>query len=547
MNDLLTKVRDQLKQIFDGFTTGQKTVTAIAVVGVLLGGYVFTSWASKPSYSPLFTGLQASDAAAVTDALRSGGTPYRLANSGATIMVPANKVFAARIALSAKGLPAGSTVGWGLLDKQGITASEFQQRVDFQRALEGELDNTIGAIDGVQQATVHLVVPKDDLFTEDQQKASASVLLKLKPDVTMSATQVQSVVHLVSSAVEGLTADNVTVSDSAGHLLSAPGQEGADLAAGDFRAQQTAAYEATLTHKLKDLLTSVVGPTGADVRVHAELNFDSTETTKEEFGKADGTPPPLVNTVTNSESFNGTSAAATGVLGQNQLPTTNGNSSYTKTATQQQNAVDKATTSTKTAPGSVARQSVSVLLDTNKAKSVNLATMQQQVAAAAGIDTARGDTVRVSRVPFDTTVAQQQAAQLKSAASDQRLHNLLGVLKTLGTLVAVGVGLLLGYRRLRGVPTEETIPIEQLALRAGTSDLLELDEDDYLELEAPRGVHIEGGDATTVLVQRRRHTELDRLPGIEERMAENADITDLIDRQPDDVALLLRGWLADRR
>ena len=547
MNDFIGKLREQFKQILSGFSTGQKTVTAIAVVGVLLGGFVFTSWASKASYAPLFTGLEASDAAAVTDALQSSGTPYKLSNSGATIMVPANDVASARLALSAKGLPQSSTVGWGILDKQGITASEFQQRTGFQRALEGELDKTLGAMDGVLDATVHLVVPKDDLFSADTQKASAAVLLKLKSGTTLSATQVQSVVHLVSSSVEGLSSDNVTVSDAAGHLLSAPGQEGADLAAGDFRAQQTAAYEARITQKVKDFLTSVVGPTGADVRVHAELNFDSTDTTSEQFGKSDGTAPPVVSVTDNNETFNGTSAPPGGALGGTQVTTGTGNNAYSKQATQQVNAVDKQTTHKVSAPGSVARQSVAVLLDTAKSRNINLQTMQQQVAAAAGIDATRGDTVQVSRVAFDNTVAAEQAAQQKSANASQRMHDLLNLLKTVGTLLAVGFGLMIGYRRLRGEPVEEMLSVEQLALAAGEDDLLELDEEDYVELEPHHVVQIEGEDPTTVLVQRRRHTELDRLPGLEERMAENADIADLIDRQPDDVALLLRGWLTERR
>jgi flagellar M-ring protein FliF len=547
MNERITQLREQGKQILSGFSTGQKTVTAIAIVAVLLGSYLFTSWASKADYAPLFTGLEASDAAAVTDALQSTGTPYKLSNSGATIMVPANDVASARLSLSAKGLPQSSTVGWGILDKQGITASEFQQRTGFQRALEGELDKTLSAMDGVLDTTVHLVVPKDDLFSDDARKASASVLLKLKSGTSLSATQVQSVVHLVSSAVEGLSADNVTVSDSAGHLLSAPGQEGADLAAGDFRAQQTAAYEARITKKVKDFLTSVVGPTGADVRVHAELNFDSTERTDETFGKADGTEPPVVNETKTDETYSGGSALPGGALGQTQVTLGNGNNAYTKQGTQRTNAVDKQMTHSVSAPGAVARQSVAVLLDTNKSRSVNLQAMQQQVAAAAGIDPARGDIVRVSRMPFDTTVAAQQAAEEKSANADQRMHDLLNLLKTVGTLVVVGFGLMFGYRRLRGAPVEELLSIQPLALEAGEDDLLDLDEDDYVELESRRVVQIEGGDPTTVLVQRRRHTELDRLPGLEERMAENADIADLIDRQPDDVALLLRGWLSERR
>jgi flagellar M-ring protein FliF len=546
MQPVIERVRAQLKQILNGFTPGQKAVTGIAVLFVLVGGYVFTSWAGKPSYSPLFSGLQASDAQAVTDALTTKGTPFKLANGGTTIMVPANKVYESRIALSATGLPTGGTVGWGILDKQGITASEFTQRVDFQRALEGELDKTITSMDGVQGATVHLVIPKEDLFTADQQKATAGVLLKLRPDVTMSATQVQSIVHLVASAVEGLTSDNVSVTDSAGNLLSAPGQDGAALAAGDFRAQQTAAYEHKIADTVKSLLTSLVGPNGADVRVNAELNYDDNQVTQEQFQANNA---PAVQTTKNSETFTGTNQAAGGALGQTQTTVPGGNSNYVKTQEQSTQPVDKTTTTNKTAPGKVVRQSVAVILDRKKSASLNIATIQAQVAAAAGIVQTRGDTVSVARAPFDTTVQNQQAKALKDANASKRLKTLMDGLKSVGTLLLVGLGLLFGYRRLRGTPVEETIPLEHLALQAGEGELLELDEEDIVELEPSRHqVTIDGDDdPTTVLVSRRHRRELDRLPGLEERMAENADIADLIDRQPDDVAQLLRGWMSERR
>jgi flagellar M-ring protein FliF len=463
-------------------------------------------------------------------------------------MVPANQVYETRIALSAENLPSGGTVGWGILDKQGITASEFRQRVDFQRALEGELDKTISSMDGVTDATVHLVIPKEDLFTQDQQKATASVLLKLKPNTSMSAAKVQSVVNLVASSVEGLAADAVTVSDSAGHLLSAPGKDGAVLAAGDFRAQQTAAYEARTTEKIKNLVTALVGPNGADVRVAATLNFDDNETTSEQFS---GNNAPVVQSTQNSETFNGTSAGTGGALGQTTIPTLpgGGTSTYNKNQLQETRAVDKTTTKTKPAPGAVLRQSVSVLIDSKKGAALNIASLQQQVAAAAGIVAARGDTVQVSRAKFDTTTLDQQAKALKDANASKRMRDLLNGLKTVGTLLLVALGLRVGYRRLRPVPIEESISLEHLALEAGEGQLLELDEEDYVELEPARhSVTIDGeDDPTTVLVSRRHRRELDRLPGLEERMAENADIADLIDRQPDDVAQLLRGWMADRR
>src|SRR5207248_11601182 len=140
----------------------------------LAGGMFFSSWASKPTYTPLFSNLQPSDAAAVTQKLTSSKVPYKLADGGQTVMVPQNQVYQQRLNLSASGLPTGGTQGYSLLDKEGITTSEFTQRIDYQRALEGELSKTIGAIDGVSAASVHVVVPNNDVFSEDTSKPSRS-------------------------------------------------------------------------------------------------------------------------------------------------------------------------------------------------------------------------------------------------------------------------------------------------------------------------------------------------------------------------------------
>lgn len=550
MNNLLEQVRTRGKQILDGFTPGQKAVTGIALLVVIVGGYLFTSWAAKPSYAPLFTGLAAEDAAEVTDALATRGTPHKLANGGTTIMVPANDVYETRIALSADGLPGGSTVGWGILDDQGITASEFRQRVDFQRALEGELVKTITSMDGVKGADVHLVIPEEDLFTEDQERSTASVLLRLKNGTTMSAGRVQSVVHLVASSVEGLDPGDVAITDSEGNQLSAPGEDGADIAAGDFRAQQTASYERETERKVQEQLARLVGTNGVDVKVKAELNFNDERVVTEQF---DGEDAPVVQERTNTEEFEGNSPGLGGALGDAEAPieTDAETQNYTKEQRDLTRAVDKTTTETETRPGGVLRQSVSVLVDQG-ATNAPLATIEQAVAAAAGVDEGRGDTVSVALAAFDTTALEREEQAREDAAADARREDLLDGLKTIATLLVVGLVLLLGYRRLRRpLAVEEAIPLEQLALVSGDGELLELDEEDIVELEPARQrdlVTYEGDDeASTVLVTRRHRRELDRLPGIEERLAENADIADLIDRQPDDVAQLLRGWMAERR
>src|SRR3954467_13351372 len=161
------QLRRKASQTMSCFSTGQKVITGLAVVALAMGGMFFSSWASKPTYTPLFSNLQPSDAAAVTQKLTSNKVPYKLADGGQTVMVPQNQVYQQRLNLSASGLPTGGTQGYSLLDKQGITTSEFRQRVDYQRALEGELSKTISVIDGVAAATVHLVIPPDDVFAND--------------------------------------------------------------------------------------------------------------------------------------------------------------------------------------------------------------------------------------------------------------------------------------------------------------------------------------------------------------------------------------------
>jgi flagellar M-ring protein FliF len=558
MNETFARIRERISTVFNGFTTGQRVMTGLALVAVLLGGYLFTSWASTPSYSALYTNLEPEDASAITEALASDGISYKLADNGRTIMVPSGKLYSERIALSSKGIPSGGSVGYDLLDKQGITASDFRQHVDFQRALAGELQKTIDSLDHVKKSTVNLVNPEEDLFTDDAQKSTASVLVQTEPNATLSATEVQSIVHLVSSSVEGLTPDSVTVSDTLGNLLAAPGQDGIDAAVGDARAQQTHEYEKRIADKVTDLLSAVVGPGGARVQVKAELDFDKHETTTESFENPGNV---VAQTQTSDETFTGTDPGTGGTLGTDTTPavlgTNGGTNDFSKKDATTTFAPTKTTDNVVTAPGSVKRQTVSVFLDDSVGAGVPLADIQTQVEAAAGIDAARGDTVAVSRVPFDTSTTDDAAKAAKDAAASAKWKDTLGTIRSIATLLIVGFGLLFGYRRMAGAARrEEEIPLDQLALARGATedDVLELDEEDYMELEpgAPGAQSVpvtieEGDDVGTVLVARRTRTELDRLPGMEERMAAHADITDLIDRQPDDVAQLLRSGMSERR
>ena len=183
----------------------QRTFAVIAVAALVLGAVALSSWMSKPTLVPLFSGLSGADASAVVDQLTSAGVPYQLSDGGGTVLVPASAVYEQRVKLAAAGLPANADgAGYSLLDKMPMTASEFQQEKTYRRALEGELSRTVGAIEGVEAATGRLAIPEETVFVAAKTDPTASVFVRTRPGRELSADQVQAVTHLVSAGVEGM-------------------------------------------------------------------------------------------------------------------------------------------------------------------------------------------------------------------------------------------------------------------------------------------------------------------------------------------------------
>src|SRR3954464_5912156 len=289
MNAALAGTMERARSTFSTISLGQKVVIGLLLLGLLLGGFFFFRWITAPTQAPLFSNLASTDASAIVDELNAQGVAYELTDGGQTIMVAKDSVYDLRLAMSGKGLPAGQDTGYALLDEQGITTSEFQQQVTYQRALEGELSKTLEALDGVNSAVVHLAIPKDDVFATDQKDPTASVLLDLKPGSKLSGEQVQAVTNLVSSSVEGMAPEQVTVADSSGAVLSAAG-EGITAAAGDAQSQAEQDYEARLAANAQTILDTIAGPGNAKVSVRADLDFDKTNTTSESYDYNADTP-----------------------------------------------------------------------------------------------------------------------------------------------------------------------------------------------------------------------------------------------------------------
>jgi flagellar M-ring protein FliF len=395
----LAALKDRAGKVSGAFDRKQRTVMAAVFAATIGAVLAFSFLGSRTDWAPLMTNLAADDASAVTKQLDSLGTEYRLADGGATVEVPSDVVYQTRIDIASVDMPSSGKVGYGILDNQDITSSEFSQRIGFQRAMEGELAKTIEAIDGVNVATVHLAIPKNDTFALDEQKATASVMVKTAPGKTLAGRQVQAIVNLVSGGIEGLSPTDVTVADGEGNVLAAPGTAPGSGAGGDA-AEMTSHYETTLASSIEDMLGSVVGPGKAKVTVAAALDFDSTSSTTETYSA----PTTIVagealavneSIKTETYSGDGTGSGAAGILGPDGLPLTSSTqgaagaagSGYQLNEKQVNNAVNKVVENTNKAPGAVERLSVAVIVDEKAVDATQLPEIERLVTAAAGLDT----------------------------------------------------------------------------------------------------------------------------------------------------------------
>jgi flagellar M-ring protein FliF len=535
MNFDFKRILDRGRAVYGEFTAGQKTITALVVVGLIVGAYLFSGWASKPTYTPLFSNLAASDASAITDKLTASKEPYKLADGGATILVPQKDVYQLRLDMAKANLPTGGVSGFSLLDKGGITTSQFQQNVEYQQAIEGELVKTIEAIDGVSAAVVHVVLPDNDVFSSDSSKPTASVLVTTDPSKPLGAGQVQAIVHLVASSIEGLDPNDVTVADSHGNVLSAPGVSGVGTTG--FQDQQTSAYEQRVSSAVQSLLEPLVGAGHVIVQTNATLNFDSQETTSENYVQpSPGTTPIPLSETKSSEVYSGTAPNATGILGPDNIavPTPSGTASpgtYASNSSTVDNAIGRVVQQVKTAPGAVQHLSVAVLLDSATAAKVNAADVQKLVENAAGVQTSRGDSVQVSTMPFDQTQAEAAKKDLAAAAKSKDMNKLISYGKD-GLIGFLVLGAVVFFMR-KAKKAQERSPV--------------LSTSERLELEEARKMR-------ALLAAQKDEVVRELVPGPSGqdrlelgRPSIDSEIGELVERQPEEVAQLLRGWLADRR
>jgi len=272
----------KLLLIWKKITLVQRVVLATVALAALLIGTLLVHWAKRPDMRMLYQDLDPTEAAKITEKIAEKEIPYELRDGGGTIYVPREYVYQIRLDMAKDGLPAGEQNGYKLFDDEKIGISPFVQNVNLNRALQDEMAKSIQTIDGIAHARVHIVSPEQKLFTSDTEQTTASVILKLRPGYRLSGAHIAAITHLVSGGVKGLKAENVTIIDSEGRLLSGKGDS--VLASGASTAQDyKERVEQGLVRKAQDMLTMVLGPGRATIQVSAVIDMNSISTIVETY------------------------------------------------------------------------------------------------------------------------------------------------------------------------------------------------------------------------------------------------------------------------
>jgi len=275
--------QEQMTRFIGRLSLMQKVLMVVVTAAVIVALVALISLVNKPAQGTLFSNLNEQDASKIVTKLKERSIPYTLEDGGKTILVPKNQVYDLRLSLAGEGLPQSSVIGYEIFDRTNLGVSDFVQKVNYRRALEGEIARTILQIEEVEGARVHLVIPEKALFKEDEKPATASVVLKLRSGRPLRHESIQGIQHLVAASVEGMEATNVNILDSRGALLSEATKPNsiAALTSTQYELQQK--VESYIAQKAQSLLDGVVGQGNAIVQVNAELDFRQVERTLEKY------------------------------------------------------------------------------------------------------------------------------------------------------------------------------------------------------------------------------------------------------------------------
>lgn len=484
--------------------------------------------ANRTDYRPLFTNLTSEDAGEIVKKLKDAKTPYQITADGKGVLVPSDKVHELRLSLASEGIPQGGGVGFEIFDRKNFGMTEFVQKLNYQRALQGELARTIAQLAGVEQARVHLVIPEKSLFKDNEKPATASIVLKMKSNRTLRDSEVQGVVHLVSASIEGMDPEHVTILDSRGKMLSKVGSADATARMTSAMQETQRAYEKNAEERIQSLLDRIVGGGKSVARVTASFDFKQVERVEEKFD-----PESIaVRSEQRTEEKGASTTSNMGVPGvQTNLGRTGGAGSTSGGGSKNDETlnyeVSRSTAKIIEPVGALSKISVAVLVDgkyeapaavkegqSAKAKYLprtpeELQKIETLVKSAVGFNPERGDQLSVQNIPF------QEPGETGSSETASWWTNPFFV--SLGKNLMVGIGfLVLIMFVIRPMLASLRIPKRTII-------------DPFESLEAPDQM-----------------TSAERAL-IEAQIAEQKDLIEQAKKDPYQVAQILQNWVSEEK
>ena len=487
MNNNLSKLGKQLFEIWGHLGTSQR-VSVLAATFVLVAGLASVAfWSSHKDYALLYGGLSDAESSKVIAALDDAKVAYKV-GSGGSISIPSDKVYAMRMQLAGKGIPqSGDGVGFEIFDKPNFGISDFVQRANYIRALQGELSRTIAQINEVESARVMIVLPENRLLLDKDKVPTASVFVHVRGNQQLMPQSINSIRFLVANSVEGLKPNRVSVVDNLGNVLSENSENDSLTGVSSSQLAARRSLELYLSKKAQDMLEKVLGPGQAIVRVAAEVNYDQTTKTEEKYDP-DG---QVVRSQTKNDDTTDTSATQnttpTGITANTAQETNSAagaapvNSSKTRrSVTTIAYEINRTKTDVIQAAGNIKRITAAITVASQfegtgadrKAmprSPEEMEKLRRIVASAIGTDNSRGDMVALEELPFNDELASTLSEQLESQQKHDFWMKLAGNL----TYPALGlIALFILFRQLKSTPMQDIpigVPVGQIASNTGTS------------------------------------------------------------------------------
>jgi flagellar M-ring protein FliF len=532
-------------------------IFAVALLVAIVAGLFL--WSRAPDYKVLYSNLSDRDGGAIITALQAANIPYKFTDAGGAILVPSEQVHEMRLRLAAQGLPKSGSVGFELMDNQKFGISQFAEQINYQRALEGELERTIESISSVKSARVHLAIPKPSVFVRDKEAPSASVLVNLYPGRALDEGQVLAITHMVSSAVPDMPVKGVTILDQDGNLLTQP-STGSGLDASQLKYRQQ--IERSTQQRIDAILAPLFGSGNAHSQVSADIDFSRSEQTSENYGPNGSPQQAAIRSQQTSTATEMSQAAASGVPGalSNQPPQPasapivagNGASGVTTTPVSDRKdsttnyELNKTVQHLEQPMGGIKRLSVAVVVNYLRVVDAKghatmqpvtadkLAQVNQLVKDAMGFDAARGDSVNVVNSPFTADI--DPNADLPW----WRTPDMIALAKQLATYLGIGaVALFLYFVMVKPALRRAFPPPEPVAAAALPSP----DEPILLD-----GIPAAERAATATVAELESDNELLALENSKHKYERNLEFARNIARQdPKIVATVVKNWVSDER